>query len=60
MNSPTLNYSHFISLPLAVHAALVQKLEHFQNSILGAKSPESDESLDDSNKDNSDEEDADP
>ncbi|ERM98705.1 hypothetical protein AMTR_s00109p00142690 [Amborella trichopoda] len=29
------DYSHFISLPLAVHPGLVEKLQNFQNSILG-------------------------
>lgn len=30
-----LDYSHFISLPLAVHSDLIQKLIKFQNTILG-------------------------
>ncbi|XP_010545686.1 PREDICTED: uncharacterized protein LOC104817973 isoform X2 [Tarenaya hassleriana] len=33
--SPSLDYSHFISLPLAIHPELVEKLVNFQNSILG-------------------------
>uniref|UniRef100_A0A7N2LM24 A-kinase anchor protein 7-like phosphoesterase domain-containing protein n=1 Tax=Quercus lobata TaxID=97700 RepID=A0A7N2LM24_QUELO len=35
VKSPNLEYSHFISLPLAVHPELVNKLLNFQNSILG-------------------------
>lgn len=34
VKSPNLNYSHFISLPLAVHTDLVEKLTDFQNSVL--------------------------
>jgi activating signal cointegrator complex subunit 1 len=30
-----LDYSHFISLPLAVHSDLIQKLMKFQSTILG-------------------------
>ncbi|KAJ4831721.1 hypothetical protein Tsubulata_038270 [Turnera subulata] len=33
--SPNLDYSHFVSLPLAIHPELVDKLVKFQNSILG-------------------------
>lgn len=39
IKSPQLDYSHFISLPLAIHPGLVEKLIGFQNSILG--NPES-------------------
>ena len=35
VKSPNLQYSHFISLPLAIHPELVDKLMSFQNSILG-------------------------
>lgn len=35
VKSPSLDYSHFISLPLAIHPELVDKLVNFQNSILG-------------------------
>ncbi|XP_019448167.1 PREDICTED: uncharacterized protein LOC109351224 isoform X3 [Lupinus angustifolius] len=35
VNSRSLDYSHFISLPLAIHPELVNKLINFQNSILG-------------------------
>ncbi|KAG7997761.1 hypothetical protein I3843_01G226100 [Carya illinoinensis] len=35
VKSPSLDYSHFISLPLAIHPELVDKLFNFQNSILG-------------------------
>lgn len=34
VKSPSLQYSHFISLPLAVHTDLVEKLMDFQNSVL--------------------------
>ncbi|GJN06540.1 hypothetical protein PR202_ga24276 [Eleusine coracana subsp. coracana] len=36
VQSRMLDYSHFISLPLAIHSDLVDKLNHFQRSILGA------------------------
>ncbi|KAL5824648.1 hypothetical protein ACOSQ3_020711 [Xanthoceras sorbifolium] len=35
VKSPTLDYSHFVSLPLAIHPEWVDKLFNFQNSILG-------------------------
>lgn len=35
VNSPSLDYSHFVSLPLAIHPELVDKLVKFQKSILG-------------------------
>ncbi|CAJ1955284.1 unnamed protein product [Sphenostylis stenocarpa] len=35
VNSQNLDYSHFISLPLAIHPELVDKLINFQHSILG-------------------------
>ncbi|KAF3328747.1 activating signal cointegrator 1 complex subunit 1 isoform X2 [Carex littledalei] len=35
VQSRMLDYSHFISLPLAVHSDLVQKLVKFQSTILG-------------------------
>ncbi|GJV49002.1 activating signal cointegrator 1 complex subunit 1 [Tanacetum coccineum] len=35
VKSSALDYSHFISLPLAIHPQLVDKLVNFQNSILG-------------------------
>uniref|UniRef100_A0A0D9Y5M7 K Homology domain-containing protein n=1 Tax=Oryza glumipatula TaxID=40148 RepID=A0A0D9Y5M7_9ORYZ len=38
VKSPMLDYSHFISLPLAIHPSLVEKLNHFQFSILGTSS----------------------
>uniref|UniRef100_A0A803QVP7 K Homology domain-containing protein n=2 Tax=Cannabis sativa TaxID=3483 RepID=A0A803QVP7_CANSA len=39
VKSPSLNYSHFISLPLAIHPDLVDKLIMFQNSILECDDP---------------------
>ncbi|KAJ0249228.1 putative eukaryotic LigT [Hirschfeldia incana] len=38
VKSPSLDYSHFVSLPLAIHPELVGKLVNFQNSILGNQS----------------------
>ncbi|KAE8669922.1 Eukaryotic LigT isoform 2 [Hibiscus syriacus] len=35
VKTPSLDYSHFVSLPLAIHPELVDKLVNFQNSILG-------------------------
>ncbi|KAK9281018.1 hypothetical protein L1049_003910 [Liquidambar formosana] len=60
VKSPNLDYSHFVSLPLAIHPELVDKLVNFQNSILGNSDPNPDENLEsDSNKDTSDDEDKD-
>ncbi|TVU22999.1 hypothetical protein EJB05_32725, partial [Eragrostis curvula] len=42
VQSRMLDYSHFISLPLAIHSDLVDKLYHFQRSILGASNEDSD------------------
>lgn len=36
VNSREFDYSHFVSLPLAIHPGLVEKLVNFQNIILGA------------------------
>lgn len=36
VKSPSLGYSHFVSLPLAIHPELVDKLLNFQKSILGS------------------------
>lgn len=50
VKSPSLQYSHFISLPLAVHTELVEKLTDFQNSVLALSgSAGKDESDSDSN-----------
>ncbi|XP_022849273.1 uncharacterized protein LOC111371486 isoform X1 [Olea europaea var. sylvestris] len=60
VKSPNLDYSHFISLPLAIHPGLVDKLVNFQNSILGIVEPNQGEDLDpNSSGDASDEEDKD-
>ncbi|XP_030971834.1 uncharacterized protein LOC115991963 isoform X5 [Quercus lobata] len=57
VKSPNLDYSHFISLPLAVHPELVKKLLNFQNSILGNGDGCPDENWDsDSNEDATDNE----
>ncbi|XP_044497234.1 uncharacterized protein LOC123219374 isoform X3 [Mangifera indica] len=55
VNSPSLEYSHFISLPLAIHPELVDKLVNFQKSVLGIGDAHLDENADcDSSKDTSD------
>lgn len=57
IKSPSLDYSHFVSLPLAVHSELVEKLINFQNSILGSSASSLDEVVDsDTNEDNTDNE----
>ncbi|KAA8541770.1 hypothetical protein F0562_022922 [Nyssa sinensis] len=57
IKSPSLDYSHFISLPLAIHSELVDKLVNFQNCILGISYPNQDENLDsDSNAGTSEDE----
>lgn len=57
VKSPNLDYSHFISLPLAIHPELVNKLLNFQNSILGNSDGCPDENWDsDSNEDATDNE----
>lgn len=45
VNSPNLDYSHFVSLPLAIHPELVEKLVNFQMSILGSSNLGEDENL---------------
>lgn len=57
VKSPNLQYSHFISLPLAVHTELVEKLTDFQNSVLtlsGSAGKEESDSDSDSNAESSD------
>uniref|UniRef100_A0A1D1XDP2 Activating signal cointegrator 1 complex subunit 1 n=1 Tax=Anthurium amnicola TaxID=1678845 RepID=A0A1D1XDP2_9ARAE len=55
IRSPLLDYSHFISLPLAIHPELVEKLNDFQNSILGDSISSQDGNMEiDSNADASD------
>ncbi|KAJ1281856.1 hypothetical protein BS78_03G005800 [Paspalum vaginatum] len=44
VQSRMLDYSHFISLPLAIHPDLVNKLNYFQSSILGDEDTDKDES----------------
>ncbi|XP_020097465.1 uncharacterized protein LOC109716433 isoform X2 [Ananas comosus] len=57
VKSPMLDYSHFISLPLAIHPDLVAKLHQFQGSILGyaTTSLDNDDPDGDFNEDTSDE-----
>ncbi|XP_028789498.1 uncharacterized protein LOC114745483 isoform X4 [Neltuma alba] len=60
VKSRNLDYSHFISLPLAIHPELVNKLVSFQNSILGTGDSCVDENLEsDSNEENTDNEEQD-
>ncbi|XP_011004928.1 PREDICTED: uncharacterized protein LOC105111312 isoform X2 [Populus euphratica] len=40
-----LDYSHFVSLPLAIYPELIDKLVNFQNSILGTNDVSADENL---------------
>ncbi|KAK1375998.1 Eukaryotic LigT [Heracleum sosnowskyi] len=47
IKSPALNYTHFVSLPLAIHPQLVEKLFNFQNSILGISNKNEATCLDD-------------
>ena len=57
IKSPALNYTHFISLPLAIYPQLVEKLFNFQNSILRISSKNEVTCLDDDkNEDTSEEE----
>ncbi|XP_010254030.1 PREDICTED: uncharacterized protein LOC104595133 isoform X1 [Nelumbo nucifera] len=58
VKSPNLDYSHFVSLPLAIHPGLVDKLINFQNSILG-NTDSSLENLDSDSSGNTDGEDKD-
>lgn len=54
VKSPSLEYSHFVSLPLAIHPELVDKLLNFQKSILGSSNAYQNENLDsDANGDTS-------
>ncbi|KAL5152525.1 hypothetical protein HKD37_13G038632 [Glycine soja] len=55
VNSRSLDYSHFISLPLAIHPELVDKLINFQHSILeiGSCMDENTDTETDSNEDES-------
>ncbi|GAB4842261.1 hypothetical protein Ancab_012230 [Ancistrocladus abbreviatus] len=60
VKSPNLEYSHFISLPLAIHPELVEKLLRFQYSILGygeCKEDVNEKTDDDSGEDASEDED---
>ncbi|XP_060205733.1 uncharacterized protein LOC132633372 isoform X1 [Lycium barbarum] len=45
VKSRNLDYSHFVSLPLAIHPELVNKLINFQNSVLGNTVVNQDENL---------------
>ncbi|XP_050234297.1 uncharacterized protein LOC126682607 [Mercurialis annua] len=53
VKSPNLDYSHFISLPLALHPELVDRLINFQNSILkeGVESNSNEDTTDNEKKD---------
>ncbi|CAO2194331.1 unnamed protein product [Urochloa humidicola] len=53
VQSRMLDYSHFISLPLAIHPDLVDKLNYFQSSILGASASNEESDKDDSRSEGS-------
>ncbi|TXG68933.1 hypothetical protein EZV62_003868 [Acer yangbiense] len=60
VKSPALDYSHFVSLPLAINLELVDKHVNFQNSILGVNDTRLDEDVSgDSNEGTSDKKDKD-
>lgn len=60
VKSRNLDYSHFVSLPLAIYPELVDKLVNFQKSVLGNGDASLDENLEsDSIEDTSDNEDKD-
>ncbi|OVA08591.1 K Homology domain [Macleaya cordata] len=60
VKSPTLDYSHFISLPLAINTGLVDKLFNFQSSILkGGESSKDGSLVSESDSDTSDDGEAD-
>ncbi|KAL6568171.1 hypothetical protein OROHE_003855 [Orobanche hederae] len=46
VNSRDLDYSHFVSLPLAIHPGLVDKLVNFQNTIIGIAASGKDKNVD--------------
>ena len=48
-----LDYSHFISLPLAIHPDLVDKLNYFQSSILGSSASNEESDKDESRSEGS-------
>jgi len=53
VQSRMLDYSHFISLPLAIHPDLVDKLNYFQSSILGASASNEESDRDESRSEGS-------
>lgn len=46
VNSREFDYSHFVSLPLAIHPGLLDKLVNFQNTILGTAADDKDNNID--------------
>ncbi|XP_057773082.1 uncharacterized protein LOC130992461 isoform X2 [Salvia miltiorrhiza] len=46
VNSRELDYSHFVSLPLAIHPGLLDKLVNFQNTILRMTADDKDKNKD--------------
>ncbi|KAL6497008.1 hypothetical protein OROGR_028937 [Orobanche gracilis] len=46
VNSRALDYSHFVSLPLAIHPGLVDKFVNFQNTIIGVAASDKDKNVD--------------
>lgn len=45
VNSRDLDYSHFVSLPLAFNPELINKLYDFQNTVLGMAASDKDKNL---------------
>ncbi|XP_047958209.1 uncharacterized protein LOC125203800 isoform X3 [Salvia hispanica] len=50
VNSRELDYSHFVSLPLAIYPGLLDKLVNFQETILGKTADDKDKITDDENQ----------
>lgn len=42
IKSPQLQYSHFVSIPLALHSKLLESVEEFQKSVLESVASTSD------------------
>ncbi|KAL1538329.1 hypothetical protein AAHA92_27088 [Salvia divinorum] len=49
VNSRELDYSHFVSLPLAIYPGLLDKLVNFQDTILGKTADDKDKNTDNEN-----------
>lgn len=49
VNSRELDYSHFVSLPLAIYPGLLDKLVNFQETILGKTADDKEKNTDNGN-----------